>query len=382
MELYRAGVEVAQAGDIEGAMELYRRALQMDPELVEAHISLGRSLIPSSFVEATGTRDLDVLDEAIGHLERAAALEPENADYAYLTGRALDKRGREDEALVRLQRAVELDPEHGKAHKRIGLIHAERGDFELAAGSFLAAMELLPDDATVHLHYGNLLLETDPETAREAYERAIEITPTLPLPYQKLAQLLARLGDAEGAAAAEERFATWKAFDDRVRAAAQHAWNNPMKREAQVASGELYFAASRWDAALPMFRRALILDAADPLTHLYCGKIMIELEEYEVARNHLEESAFLAPGEVVPVLELIRLYTLVEDEERVSDLLEQLDADLGPEDVDDRLQLAELLLELDRTEDSARQYAAILARDPDNGAAKAGLARAGGGEKE
>jgi len=384
------GIDLAARGRLEEAEDAFRLAVELDPERAEAHFLLGRTLVSLSNVEvgrggeAPGTDGLSItlgrndetLEEAIRELRAASELAPDDLDYAYWVGRALHVAKRHDEAIEVLKGVVARDPAHGLAHKRLGLVHQHRGDYEEAKASFRAAMPLLPRDPGVPFQYGNLLLEEDAEEARVAFERAIEIDPTFPWAYNGLVTARARLGDKVGAAQARDAFDRWRAFDATLKKKSRHASENPEDRAAQIEAGELYFAAGRWEEALPYLRRALAADQTDALLHFYCGSALRHLGEREVARQHLEEAAFLSPESVPAKLELVRLYNELDDQQHVTELLDGLRADTASFQVFDCLELAALLLELDRRADAAELYTAILAEDPANADAAAGLARA------
>ncbi|WP_426243804.1 tetratricopeptide repeat protein [Nocardioides sp. LHG3406-4] len=66
--LYNKGI-VLEASDLEAAVELYRRALAIDPDLAAAHMRLGFALL-----------HLGETDEAEGHLSTGVELDPSMAD--------------------------------------------------------------------------------------------------------------------------------------------------------------------------------------------------------------------------------------------------------------------------------------------------------------
>ncbi len=382
-ELYENGLSWARRGDNAQAVEEYRRAIALDPGFADAHFSLGTTLVPQSYVViGSGVRDYQILDEALAHLRRAFELVPENAEYAYWLGRALDLRDQDDEAVAVLTRAIELDPKQGLAHKRLGLIHSERGEREEALASFRAALETLGDDPGIHFQIGNLLQEEDPEAARASYEKAIESDPTYPYAYHGLSTVLARLGDEAGSAKALEDGKRWKELDDMLQTKIKKASDSPNDIKPQIGAGDMLFAFQRWEDALQMYRRALALDQRDPYVHMCCGIILRELGDHEIAMNHLEESVFLAPEEIRPLVELARVYASMKNETRVDETLVKLQGVLKPDDLEGNLLAGDLFFELDRREDAARCYEAVLASEPANEAAREGLARAQGEEAQ
>ncbi len=76
------------------------RALQRDPELADAMISIGKVLCWHEWKFADGVR----------HVERAVALSPNNAEAHWVLGTALPLVGRLREGYESVRRALELDP--------------------------------------------------------------------------------------------------------------------------------------------------------------------------------------------------------------------------------------------------------------------------------
>lgn len=377
--IFENGQMLSAQGDPAGAVAEFRRATALDPGMAEAHLELGKILVQQSYNVAAATRDQGVLGEGIAELVRAAELRPGDAEYAYWAGRALSVDGQNDEALKWLEKATELDPDHGLAFKRMAMVHAQESRGEQAIECLRKAMELLPDDGGVPFQLGNLLEGNgDLEGARDAYRRSIEIDPTLPGPYAKLGKILSQLGDDEGAATALEEFGRWKSFDDELKKRLQQANQKPDDVPTLLSVGEMYFSAEKWADAEVWYSRALAIDPSNAVAHLYRGIVMRHLGEYEIALNHLLEASFLAPDSFDPHLELIRLYAAMGDEDKLAEKLAELDGELGPENVDERLIVAAVLLDAGRKEEAAERYEAVLASAPDNATAKAGLAKARG----
>ncbi len=97
--LVRRGNAESDAGRVGAAAELYRQALEVDPENYIAHLQLAWSL------GRTGGGE-----EALDHLERAAELQPESAMVWGRLSRALRRQGQVEPALAALETARRLDP--------------------------------------------------------------------------------------------------------------------------------------------------------------------------------------------------------------------------------------------------------------------------------
>lgn len=93
-----------EATDARSAEDAYRRAIELDPTLADAHVNLGR------LVHEAG----DTVG-AEAHYRRALDLRPDDATAAFDLGVALEDLGRDVEAIGAYEKAVELDPGHADA---------------------------------------------------------------------------------------------------------------------------------------------------------------------------------------------------------------------------------------------------------------------------
>jgi tetratricopeptide (TPR) repeat protein len=314
-------------GQPQKALAEFQRASELDPQMAAAFFELGRlQVVLSSQNVGSQARDHDILDPGIIALTRAFELEPGNGDYAGWLGRAHHHKGDLERALEYLKKAVELDPQNATALKRMGIIYLEEGQAQQARTSFEGAIAADPRDAGAYFQLGQTLqLLQDPAGARRAYEQAIAADRTRPEPYSSLAKLLAQAGEQEASAQAEADFKRWETFDQELKRRMMAVNQNPSDARALLALGEMYFAVQKWPEALEWFLKSLNIDPKDAHTHLYCGIVRRELEEYEAATNHLKEAEFLAPDSLDPKLELVRLYGATQDEKSLEELLTRIE---------------------------------------------------------
>ena len=104
--------------------------------------------------------DAGTPSDALPHLERAAALRPDNPRCSG-ESRLGTREASASKSLAHAQRAVELDPNHGAAPSQLANALAELGDRSGAIASYRRAVELDPTDYDAHR---NLILValTDP----------------------------------------------------------------------------------------------------------------------------------------------------------------------------------------------------------------------------
>lgn len=67
-------------------------------------------------------------DEALGALERATALEPRNARFAYVYAVALHSNGRVEAAIARLKKTLVAHPNDREILEALASFHQSRGE--------------------------------------------------------------------------------------------------------------------------------------------------------------------------------------------------------------------------------------------------------------
>ncbi|QWV94740.1 tetratricopeptide repeat protein [Geomonas oryzisoli] len=144
-------------------------------------------------------QDLGRIDEAISHYETAVKLVPTHAACQNNFGAALLRANRLDEALEHCSTALELEPNAPLVKINLGYIYLLKQDFAAARKSFSGAIEL--NDRLAPAYFGlasaEKALESDPQTVRELYEKAIEVNPAIPEAHHALANLLASQDDPQ-----------------------------------------------------------------------------------------------------------------------------------------------------------------------------------------
>lgn len=99
------------------ARELYRRALELAPDHVDARINLGRL-----------HHEEGQLAEARRAYERALEVSPEHSTAAYNLGVVLEDLGKLDDAIQAYQRAIAIDPAMADAYYNLARLYDQAGD--------------------------------------------------------------------------------------------------------------------------------------------------------------------------------------------------------------------------------------------------------------
>jgi tetratricopeptide (TPR) repeat protein len=142
----RTAYENEKAGDVRGAMELYRKAVALNPDNADAHAFLGGLLT-----------DQGQLQEAQRHLERALQLDSNHSVAHYNLGNALAKERRHEQAIESYERAIKLDPKNSKARNNLGVVLIGLGRIAEALQVLREAVAADPGSADAHDNLGHAL---------------------------------------------------------------------------------------------------------------------------------------------------------------------------------------------------------------------------------
>ncbi len=132
-ELVLAGVELHQLGRIDEAVKAYRRALEKDPDLPDAHNLLGMILI-----------DEGKNREAAAHIARAVEISPEVAQYHLNLGNAFSAGEADELAVEAFERAARLDPTNTVARFNRGQAWLRQNRSEEAVRAFREVLAIEP----------------------------------------------------------------------------------------------------------------------------------------------------------------------------------------------------------------------------------------------
>jgi predicted O-linked N-acetylglucosamine transferase (SPINDLY family) len=132
----------------------------------------------SEFKRGTAALLAGRMDEALVALRRAVELKPDLPEAHYNLGAVYRTLGNRDEALAAYRRAAELAPGFAAAHVDVGSVLRERRDYEDAERSLRTALALQPDHPEALLELGNVLkVLGDWRTATDTLRRAASVDP-------------------------------------------------------------------------------------------------------------------------------------------------------------------------------------------------------------
>lgn len=291
-------------GDLDGARSTLSRAVQLDGTDDDLQLELAGVALASKRYDLAEQQ----LDAVLARTQRT------NVRALVLRAALATRRELPTQAMGFLDRALELDPENGAAQKERGLAAIKLGDVDGALDAFARACEQLPDDFECHYTFAALMLQQQPAAdapaaTANAWEQAVldamvrayvlsprtgeeqlllqqQIEPFLrgdPDSAFNLAMTLNKQGRGVLALFWLQRVVEW-----RERWAPSERAENLV--QAFNTSGTLYLAAGRPDEALEAFRNAVLSDPKDFRARFELGDLLYKKGDTAAAEPHLRRA--------------------------------------------------------------------------------------------
>jgi predicted O-linked N-acetylglucosamine transferase (SPINDLY family) len=189
--LLQEGFALLQSRQPQQALELIRKALQLDPRSAAAHNDHGHALY-----------ELKRYDDAIASFDQAIALNPGFAGFHYNRGMALYDLARYQAATASFDQAIARNPGHARAFNYRGNALYELRQTQAALASFAAAIALNADYADAYNNHGSALFELEQYAdALVSFDRAILLQPHFADAHNNRGNALYELGKIEAALA-------------------------------------------------------------------------------------------------------------------------------------------------------------------------------------
>ncbi len=268
------GLALGRSGELAQAAEEFRKAIRLKPDYAEAHKRLGITLRRQG--DAKG---------ALEEFQAAVAANAKDPEAWYQLGLAHKSEGRAKEAVEVFQKAIALKPDFDQAHYNLGIALRAQGKDEASKKELRDVQSLRNFQATLaqaklEILGGVEALQKDhPEQARERFERAATLSPTLPTAWHYLGVAWDRQGDE---------------------AKAMEAWRKALELQPdypKTHSSLGVFLARRGDfaRAVTEFRKAVAADPDDADGHYNLGLALEQLGKTEDAGSEFAEAVNLNP---------------------------------------------------------------------------------------
>jgi tetratricopeptide (TPR) repeat protein len=334
--LLREAAGLLQAGRLDAAEPLVRRAVRLAPENADAHNLLGaildqhgksqeaereyRTALRLNPKAAGALANLGVLlartqrsSEAVEAFESALRLAPNNPQASFNLGVTLYQLNRLEEGATALETAARAAPERPEPLYYLGLIASARGRSEEAIDYWCRTLALRDQFAEANFMLAEELRKNGRvEDAKEFYERALAQAPDKLVHYVRLGGVLLLLGQNESALEVfrrgAERFpltaeahyfvalaARGRGDYDLAEASLRKSLTlQPDNPDALAQLGFILGERARFAEAEQLLRRALVVSHDRHfVAHYDLGRLLVKLRRYDEAIPVLERGATL-----------------------------------------------------------------------------------------
>ena len=238
--LLEQGDDALLAGNLADAEKAFAEVLQADPNSARATFGLGLTRLR-----------LGQTAKSLPLFEKAATLEPDNADHAFLRAHTLASLNRRDEAIEAFAKLTQAHPEHIQAQlESLGLL-IDAGRLDEARKAAFAALSRFPRNFGLLVATGRILgMAGSHGESVEYYKRAREIRPYASQPVYGLVEAYRNTGKVAESLEMIKIFDQLKAREAELKQLQDEAARNPGDPAPSLRYLDRLFAEQRDDEAI------------------------------------------------------------------------------------------------------------------------------------
>jgi len=266
---FQQGIALHRGGQLAQAQEIYQQVLTIHPKHFDALHLLG------VIAYQTGNHL-----RAVGLIDRAIAIYPNNAAFYSNRGNAMQALNRPDEALDSYDHAIKLKPDYAEAYYNRGNVLQELRRLDEALDSYDRALKIKPDFAEVYNNRGLALKELKRlDEALDSYDRALKLKPDYATAYNNRGNVQLDL----------------KRLDEALHSYGLALKLKPEYAEAYYNRGNALKEFKRLDEALDSYDRALKLKPDFAEVYNNRGNALLDLKRPDEALASYDHALKIKP---------------------------------------------------------------------------------------
>ena len=297
------GALLKMKGEVQKAVECFKKAIKLKPDYPEAHNNLGNTLkeqgdLAAAIASYNTALSLNPNHPKI-HNNLGVALKEQGDLIAAITsyntalklkwnypeahnnlGNALKDQGELTAAITSYNTALSLDPNYPEAHNNLGAALKEQGDLAAAINSYNTALKLNLESSDTHNNLGVALKEQGHLTAAiNSYKTALKFKPSHPYAHFNLGNALQERGDLTAAIASYKTALQFK----------------PNYAEAYNNLGNILHGRGDLAAALTLYKTALQFKPNFPDAYNSLGNAFQDRGEFDTALSNYKKALEIDP---------------------------------------------------------------------------------------
>ena len=161
--LFNSGNKAYRRGDLEKAIEGYKKAIEYDENYFKAYYQLGR-------IE----KEMGNSDQAMDYFNKVIAINSEHYKTWFTIAAILEAENHLDSALINYNKAIEINPVYMKPYASIGNIYTLKEDYKSAQDILLTAIQIDAKYPTAYIALGFAFSEEAKEIEDESKQKGLD----------------------------------------------------------------------------------------------------------------------------------------------------------------------------------------------------------------
>lgn len=287
------GMALGRQNKLDDADQAFDKVLQVAPNHAVAHC--GKAMVLLSRVQLNqlkGSKS-DALRQAGRECNKALDADPRVVEAHYLLGKVWKEEGRLDRAVQAFNGAIKLDPHYANAYASLAAVQFLQGNYAEAIESYKQVLGIAPKSSAAHIGLGEVYLkQSRPVEAIQELTAAMAANPNNATAHLFMARALEQRGNSEGA---------MKEYQEAVRL-------KPDLSEAYTALAELQENKGEYGTAADLLRTAVRYRQDDVGLRLHLAADYLRSRRLEEAEREFHQVLTLAPSEGAAATGLARVY--------------------------------------------------------------------------
>lgn len=347
--------------DIEFAIKLYQKALEIDPDYALAYAGLADAYVYK--YEAYYDRSLFMLDEAERASKKALNLDPALPEAHRSLGRAYMFKKMTEDAIEEFKKATELRPNCYEAYRALGWLYEEARNYDEAIKWAQKVLEIKATDKEAFLLIGIAYYDQQLyDSALESFYKALDLAPDYSAAFYHIGSTFLKLGKFGQALESYQKcmeaggdpnvwldlgwtYLLKKDYQDSLKSFQKSIDLGYFDFLAYYFLGLVNQQAKKGEKAIECYKKAIQLclrqlesDPENPYLHSTFALAYQALGEEDKAEEEANISRELALENGAILYDLARFYALRKDEGKAIDFLKQaLQLPLSPSKFEVRL---------------------------------------------
>lgn len=336
------------------AIEMFNRALELDPRYAQANAGLAESY--AQIYVMYYDRDRRWLKKAETMAKTALMIDPNLPEAHRALGRIMMEYGRNEEAIQEFETAIRQKPDFHDAYRTLAWIYQGMHKYDDSIAWGMKSLNMKPMDRETYLLLGlNYLDLRDWDKARHHFEKAIELSPDYGRAYLHLGNVFQKTGHLTEAV---QQYRTALKYVSDVNIFLDMGWALLVQKdfagaresyERLITEGKVEFmafyylglmdsldgaterAAARFESTVSMCRKQLSGDPENPYCLATLAQASAQLGNFAEAVTYADKVGQIEDGNGALTLERARVFAIAGDTQGTLSLMSQaLTQPMGP----------------------------------------------------